>query len=454
MSRSSRKSLERTTQCQLTVDHRGRAVWAAVVLLLGAVLAACGSEDDSGRTFAPEVRGDTGIPTSTPFPTSTAPPLNRQPGETTSGAERAGELFAQTGPAEAIISGLTRVNIVSVKDGESDELDIPRSSSILASASPDGDRCIVIDRTGGQIAVRMYLRDGSVVAEWSPQADATPQPGTPAASPPARPAEIQVGDLIVWSPDGAKAIVSIGGDGAFVTNSELKMAGVPASKTFPVTAVTWSPSGQSIALGIWDGVRGSAGIVTVEADAVDSPGTNVFSLAERDGRFIRSLAWGSEQVGLVFALRAAGANFSLPNDLYHLPRFGEPMRLLASAGIAAPAAVVDLIAVAGNGSTIAFTVLVPGDVGIRFHSVWVTDALAPAPSRANTTGIRRVTDIEWSADGLNIAGLRRSQSEVATYQVAIVERISESEPQEISADRSAATPVASPQDIPVEASPE
>jgi hypothetical protein len=221
-----------------------------------------------------------------------------------------------------------------------------------------------------------------------------------------------------------------------------------------VTAVAWSPTGQSIALGTWNNAQKSSAIVTVGAESLDSGGTRIFAMPEGDGRYIRSLAWGSERVGLVFALRAATSNFSLPNDLYFLPRFGEPMRLLASAGIAAPAAVVDQVAIAGNGTTVAFSILIPGTVGLRFHSVWVTDVLAPSPTQANTAGIRRVLDIRWTADGVLISGTRRAQRDGSAYQIAVVERLSSSKPVEIAADRSAPTPLASPAASPAAATPE
>ena len=181
-------------------------------------------------------------------------------------------------------------------------------------------------------------------------------------------------------------------------------------------------------------------LTTVSVQSPDSPGTSVLALPEGDGRYVRSLAWGSEKVGLVFALRAASSNFSLPNDLYYLPRFGQSMQLLATAGIAAPAAVVDEVAVAQNGTTVAFTVLIPGQVGLRFHSVWVTDALSPAPVQADTSGLRRVTVLEWTTDGLAVSGTRRTQEDGAAYQIAVVERLGAEKSKQVSADRSAAAP--------------
>jgi hypothetical protein len=121
--------------------------------------------------------------------------------------------------------------------------------------------------------------------------------------------------------------------------------------------------------------------------------------------------------------------------------------------VAAPAAVIDQIAVAGNGTTVAFTVLIPGEVGLRFHSVWVTDAVAPGLIQADTSGLRRVTDVVWTTVGLTVSGTRRTQQDGAAYQVAVVDRLTADASKQISADRSAATPVASPVASPAPATP-
>jgi hypothetical protein len=424
-------------------------LWLVAVILIIGMLAACGGDDDSDRTFAPETGGKTDLPTNTPNPTNTAPPLDRQPGESSGELAGSDQWFKQAGAAQAITGGIDEVAIVTVGSGKARKLPIARQASVLAVAAPDGSACLVIDRSRSRLSVRRYKADGSLQAEWSPPALATPQ-----ASPVTQANVIQTGDEIAWKPDSSGAAIAIVGVGVFVTDADLKMQEVHAGRMNAVTAVAWSPSGQSIALATWNNVQKSSAIVTIGINALDSTGTGIFALPEGDGRYIRSLAWGAEQVGLVFALRAATANFSLPNDLYFLPRFGEPMRLLASAGIAAPAAVVDQVAIAGNGSTVAFSILIPGSIGLRFHSVWVTDALSPSATRANTTGLRRVTEIRWSKDGVLVSGTRRSQKDGAAYQVAVVERLSSSEPIEIAADRSAPTPIASPQASPLAATPE
>ena len=421
----------------------------AFTVVLAALAACGGGEDDSNRTFAPEASGGTVAPTETPGPTPTAPPVDRQPGEAAAVPTASDSLFKETGPRTAITSGIDKVSIVNLDNGKAFDLPIQRSLAVLAVASPDGSQCLVIDRTGSAISVRNYGREGKVLAEWSPKSSASTRAATPAASPVPGLKMIQTGDHIAWKRDGSGAIVSIGGVGVFVADDKLKVTEVFAARNQTVTAVAWSPSEQSIAVGSWDGSHQSAALTTVSVQSPDAPGTSVLALPEGDGRYVRSLAWGSEKVGLVFALRAASSNFSLPNDLYYLPRFGQSMQLMATAGIAAPAAVVDEVAVARNGTTVAFTVLIPGQVGLRFHSVWVTDALSPAPVQADTSGLRKVTDLEWTTDGLAVSGTRRTQEAGASYQIAVVERLGAEKSKQISADRSAATPIATPIASPV-----
>jgi hypothetical protein len=433
----------------------GRISGAFALTLILLTVAACGGgDDDSNRTFAPETGGGTVVEqTPTAGPTLTVPPVDRQPGEGAAVASASDSLFKETGSASAIASGLDQVSIVNMDNGKARDLPIQRSSAVLAVAAPDGSRCLVIDRSGTTAALRLYDRGGKEIASWSPKQSATPVAATPEISAAPNGKVIQAGDHIAWKRDGSAAIVSVSGVGVFLADDTLKLTEIKTAPGLTVTAVAWSPSEQSIAIGAWDGAHQSAVLTTASVQSLESPGTPVLALPEGDGRYVRSLAWGSEKVGLVFALRAASSNFSLPNDLYYLPRFGQPMKLLATAGIAAPAAVVDDVAVAQNGTTVAFTVLIPGQVGLRFHSVWVTDALAPALAQADTSGLRRVNALEWTTDGLAVAGTRRTQENGADFQIAVVERLGAEKSQQVSADRSPATPIASPVASPVPATP-
>jgi hypothetical protein len=433
-----------------------RALALAVVFAIALItLSACGNSnsDDGDRSFAPETGSNAQLPTETPGPTSTPAPIDRQPGETVALATPSEDLFRAPGSAAAIASGLDRVTVVQLDSGKTTDLPVRRSSAILAVAAPDGSRCLVIDRSGGRVSVRMYGTDGKETASWSPKSSTATPVASPIATPAAGTSSIMTGDRIVWKRDGSGAVIAVSGVGVFVADAKLKLTPLKIGRPYAVTAVAWSPSEQSIAVSIWDGERQAASILTASVQSPDSEGTPVLALPDGDGRYVRSLAWGMERVGLVFALRAASTNFSLPNDLYYLPRFGQPMRLLASAGVAAPAAVIDQIAVAGNGTTVAFTVLIPGEVGLRFHSVWVTDAVTPGLIQADTSGLRRVTDVEWTTVGLTVSGTRRAQQDGAAYQVAVVDHLTADASKQISADRSAATPVASPVASPAPATP-
>jgi hypothetical protein len=434
-----------------------RALAMVVVISIALVtLSACGSSnnsDDGDRSFAPETGTNAQLPTETPGPTSTPAPVDRQPGEVVVMATPSEDLFKASGSAAALTSGVDRVTVVHLDSGKATDLPVRRTSAILAAAAPDGSRCLVIDRSGGHVSVRMYGAGGKETASWSPKSRAATVVASPIASPTPGASSILTGDRIAWKRDGSGAVIAVSGVGVFVADAKLKMTPLTVGQQRAVTAVAWSPSEESIAVGAWDAQRQAASIVTVSLQSPDSEGTSVLALPDGDGRYVRSLAWGTARVGLVFALRAASTNFSLPNDLYYLPRFGQPMRLLASAGVAAPAAVIDQVAVAGNGTTVAFTVLIPGQVGLRFHSVWVTDAVAPGLIQADTSGLRRVSDVEWTTVGLAVSGTRRTQQAGAAYQIAVVDRLTAAASKQISADRSAATPVASPVASPAPATP-
>jgi hypothetical protein len=303
---------------------------------------------------------------------------------------------------------------------------------------------LVIDRAAGTVAVSLFdTKSGKKTAVK------INENGTPVATPESAVTTIQTGDKIAWGPDSARVVVSIAGEGLFLIGTDASVSPLSAPVDSVVTALTWSLTGQSIGLGLWNGKINAASIDTINVQSPGSEPTQVLALGENDGRFVRSLVWGSEKVGLVFALRSATANYSASNDLYFLPRFGQSMQLLASAGVAAPIAVVDQVALAKDGATVAFTVLVPGDVGLRFHSVWVTNATSPAPVQANTTGIRRVAELGWTTSGLVIVGTRRVLNDGKAFQLTVVERLSGDAPESIANDRSPATPVGSPAASPV-----
>ena len=148
----------------------GRLPATLSLLLILLALAACGGEDDdSNRTFAPETGGGTVEQTPTAGSTATAPPIDRQPGEGVAIATASDTLFKETGPASAITSGIDRVSIVNLDNGKARDLPIERSSAVLAVASPDGSRCMVIDRSGSVVAVRLFGGEGKELASWSPK---------------------------------------------------------------------------------------------------------------------------------------------------------------------------------------------------------------------------------------------------------------------------------------------
>ena len=422
---------------------------ACVALLLAFILAACGAEEQD-REFAPEISDDQVLETPTPQWTTTPQPLDRQPGESGAETPDIASLIEQVGPARAVGFGLRELAVLTVEDGDTASTGLPRQSGSIAGVAPDGSLVLTIDRSGGAVQVVATDASGSEVATWRPQIDATPG-ATPVDAP-----SIQSGDLIVWNHQSDRAIVAIEQVGVYIADRELNLTPIAPARSFTLTAAAWAPTGSSIALGSWDADRQAARILTA---ALQDPGriVPVLELADGDGRFVRSMAWGNERVGLVFALRSLNAGFSFPSDLYHLPRFGQSMRLLATAGAAAPAAVIDQIAIAGDGSTVAYTVLIPGEIGFRYHSLWIADATSPDPVRIETSGVRRVSNLVWTSRGLAVVGARRESTDEALFQASVVELVTADGLTAIGEVRSEATPIASPraspEDSPVAATP-
>ena len=443
----------------MTRRSRGLNHPILVLLLLAVVLAGCGaSKDNEQRSFAPETRGNTSLPTDTPAPTDTSEAVNVQPNEGKAGTVDAPELFAATGSAKVIDSGLNTVAVTTIADGTVHDLGIVRSASVLASAAPDGSRVLVLDRSKGPPTLQVFDVASRKKHELAIGAPATPLASPAAASPIAATTDgtptttsnsIQIGDRIAWNEDGSRAVVAVGGTALYAIDSKSALSRMTVPDGALVTALAWSPTAQSLGLGLWYRASQSAALATVSMQSPQAVPTEVMRLPEHDERFVRELAWGSEQAGLIFVLRSSTGNYTRPNDLYVLPKFGESMRLLASAGVASPIAVVDQIAVAQNGTTVAFSVLVPGDVGLRFQGIWVTDVLKPGSTAATTTGIRRIGELVWSPQGLVVVGTRRTLEDGRAYQATVVEHISADKPESIAVDRSVATPVGSPAASPV-----
>jgi hypothetical protein len=408
-----------------------------LVLLVG--LAACGNSPDDDRSFAPEIRGDDVVPTETLAPTATQPSIDAQPNEGGNGDTVTADLFNETGAAVAVTSGLDSVNVTNVDSGQETETDIARTAGTLAAASGDGAWIAAIARLDGAVQV-------SLVQVGNEKASPVPisAGGEPQASPVASLDVIQLGDRIAWAPDNQHVIVAVSGLGMWLLDTDGDQTPVNIAGDLSVTAIAWSMSGQSFALGTWDTASKSASILTL---SVQNPGGNpatVLALPVNDGRYVRSMVWGTEEVGVVFALRSSTGDMTVSNDLYAVSKLGTSMQLISSAGVAAPIAAIDQIALAANGTTIAFAIQVPGEVGLRFHSVWVTDAMSAGVIRANTTGIRKVFELDWTSRGLVVVGTRRVLDDGDGFVLSVVERLSNGAPESISVDRSPATPVGSP----------
>jgi hypothetical protein len=284
----------------------------------------------------------------------------------------------------------------------------------------------------------MRVPDGDDAETWSPQTTASPE-ATPTSI-----TQTTAQDLVAWSSDSGHVAFWLSDLGLFIADAELNVQAVPSDDWGTATALAWSPSGLSLAIGLWLDESRSAVIRSIALESPNADPGQLMATAEGDGRFVRSLAWGNEQVGILFALRSVGEGSSAPNDLYMVPRFGDPMRLVASAGVAAPAAAIDQIALAQDGKTIAFTVLVPGEVGLRLHSLWVTDATAPRPVQVPLEGVRRVNDLAWGEIGLILVGTRRIQGEDGVLVQSVVEAIGVDSSENIVTESTPATPVASP----------
>jgi dipeptidyl aminopeptidase/acylaminoacyl peptidase len=189
-----------------------------------------------------------------------------------------------------------------------------------------------------------------------------------------------------WSPQGDRlllgyepgGLVALGlgseGDGE---NDVLQV--LPVTAVEPATAA-WSPTGEEVAFVAADdqGTPGALFLVGVEPaprsiePLVDgSPGLAVFGLS-----------WLPDGRSLLFSQGDASIAHATNTDLWRIGLDGEGRRLVASAGSAAPVADIDLFAPSPDGRAVAYTVVVPGDSGPAFHSLWIRDLGRAGPTRS------------------------------------------------------------------------
>ena len=422
---------------------------ALLLLLTG--LAAC-TEDDGERRFATDPLPTSERPTASPSATLVAaepPPRDASPVARSA-------LLVPRGAADRIYFRSGRELWTLTVDGSDPRrvLAPPAGSEIAAvAASPNGDQAAVIltePGDDGGTALLVLAADGTVLRREPALETAL---GDAAKGATAR--------SLDWSPQGGHLLVAFspGGLVDVPLEGEAKPAVlVEADQATAPGEAAWGPTGEAVAFLAPVGGEAPASLRLARVGA--TPASNDTLVHEAgDGRTVTEFAWLPDGRALLFAEGAAPGGPASGGDLWRVDADGSDLRLVASAGRAAPVAEVRHIAPSPDGRAVAYTVTVPEEAGPRFHSLWVRElATGRAVPLAMTTG-RAVTDLWWTAAGLvfrtvpgeidaGYAGgpfaLVRAGAEPDLVQIHAVEPTGPATPTGAATPVGVGTPVASP----------
>lgn len=299
----------------------------------------------------------------------------------------------------------------------------PGESIVASSPSPSGDRvAVLVAGPDDANSVRVFAPDGEVVEVFeeipNPLVTAVP-PATPAGSSPAAATPVAGQDLaspfpvatpvageaaprsIDWSPQGDQlllgyepgGLVALPVDGEGEVRQVLPIVEAPAPEDAAL-----SPTGEQVAFASGGDARGGRGLYLA---SVEPASDRVRPLVEASpDRAVFEFSWLPDGRSLLFTEGDASAARSTNTDLWRITTDGEGRRLVASAGSAAPVADIDLFSPSPDGRAVAYTVVVPGESGAQFHSLWIRDLAAGQTYPVSVPSGIEVSNLWWTSEGL------------------------------------------------------
>lgn len=360
-------------------------------------LGACSAEEEPGPRFANDP-APTAVPTAAGSPASAPGTPATRPLASPVAPVDAADLLRSRGAPSRLYFRSGR-DLWTIRADGSDPAPVirpGREETIAAvAASPDGGRVavllgeataagetasiVVLDAAGKELirseAFDQGRGDGDGASrsslDWSPQGDR----------------------LLVSSPAGGiLALPAGGGDVEIVVEASGAMAPGDAA---------WSPTGEEVAFLAPAGDTRPADLFL--AQTVPSPATpKALVEASTAGRSVTELAWTPDGRDVLYTLAGAPDGAVASGDLWRIATDGSDRRVVVSAGSAVPVGRIALIAPSPDGDAVAYTVMVPGDAGQRFHSLWIRSlGSAPAPPvRLSAPADESVSALWWTDGGL------------------------------------------------------
>lgn len=418
-----------------------RMTGAGILILAG--VAGC-AEEDIGPQFAnnpPTATAGTGVglPTAaaaTPevaaTPVAFATPVTVQ------------EVLGTRGGVQRVLLASNQTIWAVDDSGESESLfDAEPDEQILAiGPSPDATQvaAVLAWDDGRESSLVILNANGELLNEVELPSQASAESATPVAS-----TLVSSSVAVDWSPQGDR-ILLLQGDNSLMTIGVEPGASLEQADLDDVTGnilePVWSPTGQQIAFLLVDPASRTRSLVVHD---LQSGETNEL-LGARDDRLVVEFAWEPGGQEILFTEGSALGGSTSGIDLWRIGSDGEGRELVAAAGTAAPVARIANVTPSPNGKSVAYAVLVPGEVAPVVDSIWVRDLSSGQGFRLGLPSIRSVENIWWTSKGLAVASVtdRRNEPVLAVLLVAPNGTVSALWATPLSSSTPGATPVAAP----------
>jgi dipeptidyl aminopeptidase/acylaminoacyl peptidase len=375
---------------------RGRLPLFLVAALVAVTVTACADQDNQ-RRFANEPQPTVDLASLAPTVSPSLPSPVMTPPEAPPLVSPEALLVARGAPKVFYVQADRTLLAFSAQGGRPAVLLTGDAGDIASfDASPSGDRVAVLLVKGGHYSTVILDAAGKELAR-SENLDRLVLGGhaTPAA-------EEEAGrDLIDWSPQGDRLLVTFG-TGGIVT---VPLRGDPAVILTPQQApgpidAAWSPAGDAIAYVNHTSSTGSAGLYLVSTASQPATPRALVEPDAQGGSSVRRLAWHPSGRSILYTRSSSTDGLAVGGDLFQIAPSGGGPTIVASAGRVAPiSAIVDFVP-SPDGRAVAYTIVVPGPNGPMFNSLWVQQLGTDNRQKLSAAAGSAVNELWWTASGV------------------------------------------------------
>ena len=372
----------------------------AILSFALAFLAGCVAEESSGPQFANNPGSTAELPTPSPPLSPTVGSQQVQLAPSTpiaSPIDPETLLDARGGPSRLYFYSDAELWTIAGDGTQPRRLLAPGAGEEIraSSPSPSGDRVAVLlveqDSNGERASAVVLDQRGQEIRRAADLETALGEGAVTARS-------------LDWSPRGDRLLIAFaaGGLAALPADGEGNAVRLFGATEAPAPSdAAWSPTGEAVAFVGAVGTEVPARLYlasTVPTPAAPRPLVD----PTQAGRTVADLAWLPDGQEILFTERAAPGRPVTGGDLWRIATDGSGRSLVASAGgTGFPAAQVANVAPSPDGDAVAYTVVVPSESGIRFHSLRLRGLADSSQSvEMRVPAGQAVTDLWWTASGL------------------------------------------------------